>query len=231
MHPQENQIRNADPFYYGKRMVVHFDPQGQPHWEEHPLTQHDFLNPREGDRFVEGPQHEQDRHAARRLLQQHYQNDPTTAVLSNLKMAWGIPRLPEPCPDIIVIPNLQDKQRPRRIFDVSKEQTRPCLIVEIISPRYRHLDLHDKLAIYARAGIPDYFIIDAQLPELDTDTPATYLILGYQLTDGHYLPIAPDERGRLFSPTTNLWFGSTPSRTRFTIQSEQASDIDSSDFG
>lgn len=61
----------------------------------------------------------------------------------------------------------------RRIFGV------PDLIVEILSPGNRAYDLHVKLAAYARAGLPEYAVVD----------PSTRSLSHYRLVaPGQYAP-------------------------------------------
>jgi Uma2 family endonuclease len=55
------------------------------------------------------------------------------AVFADLKMRWGIPGLKNPGPDIAVVPGVRDKKRKRDSFDVMKEGTRPCLVIEVVS--------------------------------------------------------------------------------------------------
>ena len=76
----------------------------------------------------------------------------------------------------------------------------PDLIVEILSPSNAELDTRTKLGIYARAGVPEYWIV----------RPATRDVMVYwepNRATGGYMreaPIAPD--GRLQSPTLPVDF-------------------------
>ena len=65
------------------------------------------------------------------------------------------------------------------------------LVVEIISPDSVVRDQREKLAEYAAAGIPEYWLFDAR--------PRRYQVVFYRLTNGRYVPIAPDADGRLHS--------------------------------
>ena len=65
-------------------------------------------------------------------------------------MLWGILSLAEPAHDLAIVPNLRSKYAYHPSFDVAKEQTRPCLIVEVVSPNYPGDDTA-KVDIYARA--------------------------------------------------------------------------------
>lgn len=206
-----------DPFYYGQRTVLHYDADGRAYFTDEPLTLDDFLDPQEGDEFVQDSQHYIDAARAWSIFRSRYLDDPTTAVFSDLKILWDIPGLAEPAPDVSVMPNVRNKDSPRCSFDVQAEQARPCLVLEVVSPRYRHKDREDKIAIYAQAGVPEYFIIDAQWSEFEDDMTANYIVLGYRLDAGTYIPMTPDERGWLYSATTGVWIGATPARDDFII--------------
>ncbi len=63
---------------------------------------------------------------------------------------------------------IRNKQEPREIFEVVQEEVRPCLIVEVISPKYEEVRRNDyvkKKDIYERVGIPEYLIVEPyQIP-------------------------------------------------------------------
>jgi hypothetical protein len=46
-------------------------------------------------------------------------------------MIWGIPGLKEPAPDVVIVPNIQNKKAGRFCFEVVKEGTRPGLVIEV----------------------------------------------------------------------------------------------------
>lgn len=52
----------------------------------------------------------------------------------------------------------------------------PDLVVEVLSPSTEKVDLADKMQEYAEAGIPEYWIVDAESPRLEQ----------YVLTEGRY---------------------------------------------
>ncbi len=122
-------------------------------------------------------------------------------------MLWGIPGLKEPSPDVAVIRGIRDKDAAREGFEVPLEGVRPCLIIEVVSPKYEEIrrnDYVDKKEIYERAGIPEYLIVE---PFRVRGNPIRQWT-GYRLgSDGRYREIAPDGEGRLFSRTTSLLFG------------------------
>ncbi len=203
-----------DEFYYGHRITITHDETGRKIYTYRPLTLADFLDPEEGDYFVQGTLHDDDVEKAKSIFRYLYQDDPTVAVFSDLKMVWDIEGLSQPAPDVAVIPNVKDRDRPRRVFDVAVEGTRPRFVLEIVSPRYREPDREDKVEIYEQAGVEEYVIID---PWLDDEGNVAYEVLGYRLQEGMYIEIEPDERGRIYSATNNVWIGVTEERDDFFV--------------
>ncbi len=79
-------------------------------------------------------------------------------------------------PDLVVVDAavVRDEQAPLR----------PHLVVEILSPSTRLLDLHVKRERYASAGVPSYWIVD---PGLDDVEPSIVLC---DLVEGRYVETA-----------------------------------------
>ena len=133
---------------------------------------------------------------------------------------WGLPGLQEPAPDLAVIPNLTTKGQEHPSFNTVAEGTRPCLVVEVISPRYAGDDT-TKVTIYAQAGVQEYIIIN---PHFE-DWAAPYELTGYRLEQGQYAPIQPDEAGRLYSATTNVWFGLDESERNLVLEDGDSNQV------
>lgn len=200
-HPTNGTKATAvDHFPYGWRTVAEVQPDGSTRYIDLPLTQADFLDPQVGDHLVQSHQHLQFVVSLINRFSAHYRHDPTVGVFSDLKMRWGIPGEKEPAPDLAIVPNVKDKAKQRSSFAVKAEGTRPCLVIEVVSPQYPG-DNTTKVDIYERAGIEEYIIIDAQFEE-DGEIELT----GYHLVNGRYRLIRPDPQGRILSRTTNIWF-------------------------
>lgn len=141
------------------------------------------------------------------LLRSFFLHRDDVLVAGDMKMLWGIPKLKEPAPDVAVIPGVRNKLAERDSFDVAGEGTRPCLIIEVVSskfPEIRRNDTEEKVGIYSKAGIPEYFHFDP--PTIYTR--GRLLLTGYRLDAQHgYQRIEPDREGRLLSETTGLLFG------------------------
>ncbi len=204
-----------DPFYYGHRVVVHHAENGTESYEYVPLSPDDFLDPQEGDYFVEGTLHHTDVRQVESIFVQRYAEDPDITVFGNLKMVWGIEGLSEPAPDVVVVPNVREPEQPRGEFDVQAEGTRPRFVLELVSPRYVPQDLVAKPAIYERAGVEEYFILDSGLRRWRD--AVRYTVTGYRLVGGRYVEVEPDERGWLYSQVTGVWIGVTPERDGYLL--------------
>lgn len=202
-------LPDDDNFFYGWRIVSETRPDGRTLYRELPLTSGDFLDPQIGDHFVQNSLHNWLVSMLFVILHNYYLNDPSTGVFCDLKMEWSIPGLKEPAPDLAVVPHIRHKEATRSSLDVIAEQTRPCLIVEVVSPRYPGDDT-DKVAIYQQAGIAEYIIID---PHSDKEA-APFTLQGYRLAGGLYQKMRPDAEGRLLSKTTGIYFGLSESRRR-----------------
>ncbi|HEW97943.1 MAG: hypothetical protein DRR16_21295 [Candidatus Parabeggiatoa sp. nov. 3] len=191
----------VEEFPYGWRIKTETLPSGEEIYTQIPLTQEDFLNPQLGDVMPQNQRHYQDTVDLYDMFQAHYSNDETVGVFGDMKMLWHIPDLKEPAPDVAIVPNIRNKEKDRSSFDVIEERTRPCLVIEIISPNYPGDDTH-KVLIYEKAGIAEYIIID---PHSSAKKPY-YELFGYRLKGKKYRPIKPDKQGRLLSETTQVWF-------------------------
>lgn len=192
---------NYDPFPYGSRFVKEVLSDGKVTYRQVPLTQADFLDPQEGDKLVQNSTHSYLSMVLFGILDNHYRTNPRVGVFSDLKMYWGIPGLKEPAPDIIVVPNLKrDKRAHRGSFSVKKEKAHPCLVIEIVSPTYPGDDT-DKVEIYQKAGIAEYFIFDPK-----GGGRKDWEIQAYRLVEGTYQKIEPDAEGRYLSQSTGIYF-------------------------
>ena len=130
------------------------------------------------------------------------------AVFDDVKMLWGEPGIKDVAPDISLIQGIHDKWRDRASFSVAEEGVRPCLVIEVVSPRYREIDEKDKLEIYRRARIPEYLIVDI------TETPIK--LTGYRLSaSGRY---RRSRKGPFRSKTTGLRFSAGSEKLEITVE-------------
>jgi len=192
----------SEEFTIGWRYVTKTLPSGEETYFQIPLTAEDWLDPQWGDQVVQNSEHQDSNTDIYIKLKNHYANDPTVRVFSDLKMMWGIPGLKEPAPDIAVIPNLKNKKASRSSFDVVKEGTRPCLVIEMMSEGYPGDDTK-KVKIYEQAGVTEYLIINPH----SNEAKPYFKMWGYRLNSvGKYQRIVPNKQNQLLSQTTHIWF-------------------------
>ena len=72
--------------------------------------------------------------------------------------------------------------------------------MEFSSKRTYRNDLNEKMALYARMAIPEYFLHDPDRRYLSSP------LLGFRLVEGQYVEIPPDTDGRIHSEILNLDF-------------------------
>jgi Uma2 family endonuclease len=197
----------ADPYYYGWRYVRRVLPSGEEILDQVPLTLEDTLYPEEEDFIVHNKMHEDTCNYLANVFGARLRDDPTAAVLNDVRVAWDVPGLRPNGPDIAVVRGVRE-QRNWSTFDVATEGVRPDLIVEITSPENRSNDLIAKVEIYALAGVPLYIIADTRIWQ---DQETLYLI-GYRLTPRGYEILAPDERGWLWIDVLGIWLGTQNNR-------------------
>lgn len=196
-----------DPFRFGTRWQRLVKDDGTEEVIPVPLKLEDFLDPEEGDEMTQGDLHDRMLSLLKDILRRHLERDPMVAVFSDLKMLWGIPGLKRPSPDFAVVRDFDRTAQALPSFDVEEAGTRPCLVIEVTSPTYRHMDLREKVAIYERAGIAEYLIID--MKDVADGEPSR--ILGYRLgASGRYRPMTPDAEGGIRAETVAFVFAPAP---------------------
>ncbi|HYU33375.1 MAG TPA: Uma2 family endonuclease [Thermoanaerobaculia bacterium] len=184
-------------------------PDGRLELRETPLTPEDYLDPQEGDTWVQGERHNAIRGLLASTLRLHFVADPEVLVTEDLKFLLGA-GLSRPAPDVAVVRGV--RRGDRDVFDVVGEGVAPCLVIEVVSPksaRIRRVDVERKVRDYCDAGVPEYVIVDR--PSRKKDSP--FELLGYRLDSrGRYRRIEPDGEGRLLSETIGVWFGLSADR-------------------
>ena len=205
--------QDQDPFRYGWHQVTVHRPDGSVDIEYQPLGPDAFVDPQPGDVVIQGSLHFRCVNALYDRLELYFDDDPTTAVFSDLKMLWGIPGLKEPCPDIAVVPGIRDKDAPRESFDVAAEGSRPCLVIEVLSRNYADEDARRKPPIYVRAGVPEYLLVKPYGKGMQRE----FSLWGHRLVDGRRRAWRPAADGYWHSSTVDLRFGVTPDRQDLSI--------------
>lgn len=176
-------------------------PDGTSEDRKIPLTEAEFLHPKEGCRLPNSTFHDQIASDARDLLTRRYDQRLDVGVFRDLLIEWDL-ELGDHCPDTFVVFGLRNKGENRNTFKVAEEGVRPTLILEVVSPRYRKVDREAKVLEYAQARVQEYVILDRRKYRgqlLDE-------VIGYRLVNpGCYQPITPDDEGRILCETVGLW--------------------------
>lgn len=206
---------NSSPIV-GQRRIFYFNDNGQPAYQVYDLVADDFLNPQPGDEFFHGATHDRAARILSSMMYHHYRYSPAASVHIRPKVVWPDTALDQPMPDVVVVNNLVDPHRLRPVLDIAAEQAVPDgegevsvrAIFEVTSPALATIDTATKVALYARAHVPEYWIIDSGLrPDNDQ---VHFTILGYALQGGSYQAIVPTAQQRLESKACRLWLAVTP---------------------
>ena len=195
-------LDKKDLYPYGWREVVRSLPDGKEMVERKPLTLEDILHPQVGDYRMHSDEHERFCNYLYNVLSARLADQPDAIVLHDLRVAWAHPDFRAHGPDIAVIFNLR-----RRInwstFSEAEEGTKPSLIIEIVSPSTRSVDVVTKVDHYTRVGVPNYIIVD----RFERRGVMVRELVGYRLTPDGYEELSPNADGWLWLEPVNLWLG------------------------
>ncbi len=220
-HPDKVQTYpEDDEFYYGHRPVFEYDENGRELYYYIPLTPDDFLDPEEGDFFMQGTLHEDTVDDLKSIFRYHFRNRKDIKIYSDLKIIWDAGGKENPAPDVSIFQNVRNPEKHRRVFSVAEEGVSPFFILEVVSPRYRQEDVLRKPSIYRRAGVEEYIIVDSGQKRNDS-SEVSWTVQGYRLKGKKYDPIAPDRQRRIYSRTADLWIGPSESGDRIIIYDGQ----------
>ncbi len=132
-------------------------------------------------------------------LETHYAENPDVYVSGDIMM-YDIegPHRTAISPDVLVTFGIGQKQR--RTYKVWEEGKPPDFVMEFSSEGTYQNDLSNKMDHYARMGIQDYFLYDAEglyLPQR---------LMGVTSVNGRYEPIPVDADGGIYSEALDLVF-------------------------
>ncbi len=215
----------GDEYYYGYRTIIEYDEDGRPSFSYRALTLDDFLEPEEGDVYMQGNLHTDDVIRLRSIFLNHLKNRENITVYCDMKIIWGIEGLKNPAPDISIIADVEEPKKPRGSFSVPEEGVKPFFVLEVVSPRYREADTDKKPAIYRKAGVSEYIIAD---PGLE-DNIISYTLKGYRLIHNRYVKIKPNAQGRINSVTTGVQIGVSESGDRLMFYDAKTGELILSD--
>lgn len=128
-----------------------------------------------------------------------FRERPDVYIASDMFLYYerGNPRAVK-APDVMVIQGVGNQ--PRRTFKLWAEDAAPSTIFEVTSDETQREDATTKPEVYARIGVPEYFLFDPLGDYLDPQ------LQGYRLDGGRYTKIAPDAAGNLPSGELGLSF-------------------------
>jgi colicin import membrane protein len=196
-------------FPYGWRYALRQQPDGTIDWEQVPLTLNDVLHPQLGDHVTQNDEHYRYCHYLYAVLRWYLRHDPSTVVLHDVPINWGVGKMKRHCPDIAVLHGVRT-HFPWGVFDVRASGGKPLMVMEVTSRKTRVLDVNsrhrrqNKYRQYARIGIPWYVIIDSAEQEKGKPPP----LFGYRLSlTKRYTRIRPDHRGWLWLEPVGLFLG------------------------
>ncbi len=132
-------------------------------------------------------------------LETHFSQNPTVYVSGDILMYYvqGVPSK-SISPDVLVTFGIGMKLR--RTYLVWEEGKVPDFVMEFSSESTYRNDLTNKMDIYASLGIKDYFLYDAE----DLYLPSQ--LMGYELVNGVYIEVQPDDNGGIRSSALGLDF-------------------------
>ena len=168
-----------------------------------PLTPAEALHPQEGYTMPVRTLHDRVADDLCDMLRPHCEQQADVAVFHDLVFVWDHPEIGNYAPDVAVVPNVRNRAADRGTFDVALEETRPSLVIEIVSPKTREADRVKKVKDYALVGIQEYIYIE----HTTRRGKEIWEIAGFRLDGDRYLPILPDEDGAYFCETVGLRIG------------------------
>ena len=135
----------------------------------------------------------------RHILKAHFAEKPDVYVSGNILMYYekGVPQK-SVSPDILVSFGIGKKQR--RTYKVWEEGKPPDFVMEFSSKGTYQNDLDEKMSVYARMGISEYFLYDAERCYLPSS------LMAFRLVDGEYVEIPQRPDGGFLSEMLGLTF-------------------------
>ena len=166
--PRRPPSDSDDPFRIGYRYVHTVDAGGTKTSVMVPLTEEDFLHPREEDKFMVSLEHTATLYRLIHLIDFGQRSKATSGVTGELRIDWQVPGIQPHGPDVIAFDRYPDEVPPNtgtlRVADLGLT----CeAVFEITSPETRHIDFGPKLDEYLQVGVPFYFVVDFANPRGD----------------------------------------------------------------
>ena len=194
LSPEERLLR------YGWREVARYAPDGTYlGFDRMPLTLEQVLHPEENDIIVASTVHHADLTYLAEACRSQVADQDDALVTSDVPHDWDVPGLGHHRPDVTVAFEVRDRKPNYAKFDCAAEDTRPLLVIEVVSPSTRKTDIEWKVEDYLKAGVEWYDIVDRQ----DEDDAPT--LIGRHREGDEWVRMEPDAEGRLFLPPINAF--------------------------
>ena len=200
--PVPPEPEKLDKYEYGWRELPRITDDGDVIYVRQPLTLWDVLHPLAGDFRVHSIEHETFLIYLHDVFAAQLADDPTAYVLLDTRVAWARRDIEPHSPDIAVIFGVQEYTN-WSTFDEVEMGTKPTLIVEVISPKTRRVDITDKRYEYAQVGVQYYILVDADIQRRRT----RYKLIGYELVGNAYQVMPANEHGWLWLEPVQVWIG------------------------
>ena len=196
--------------HYGWRDVRRTLPDGTTVEDRVPLTLENLLHPEFGDVAMESSVHDLERGYLANVFRSRLSEVPSALVLSDCKVDWAgdTEGMTHHSPDVAVILGVTVERDNWKSFVVAEQDTRPALIVEIVSPSYRENDTVTKVDHYLRCRVPCYIIVDRVN---DSDPPT---LIGRTYREGGWRPLLPNDFGWLWIQAVGVFLGVENGRVR-----------------
>ena len=153
----------------------------------------------DGKPMAETDLHIDEIYRMRQILKAHFAEKTDVYVSGNIMMYYEEGDIQSSVsPDILVSFGIGKKRR--RTYKTWAEGKPPDFVMEFSSRRTWRDDLDIKMELYARIGISEYFLYDAERRYLPS------YLMGYRLDDGKYVEIPQNPDEGFFSETLNLTF-------------------------
>lgn len=135
----------------------------------------------------------------------YYSTEQAQSVIREINAEYGEGEEPPPGkrayrgPDLFVVRDIDGSYLRQKWVTWMEGGRYPDLIVELLSPSTRHVDLGEKKDLYEQTfRTTEYFVWDPFDPSQ---------FQGWRLAGEHYQPIEPDKRGWLVSEVLEFWLG------------------------
>ena len=133
----------------------------------------------------------------RHILKSQYADKPDVYISGNIMMYYEEGNIhASVSPDILVSFGIGKKRR--RTYKTWEEGKPPDFVMEFSSKGTYRDDLDNKVELYTKIGISEYFLYDAERRYLPSS------LIAFRLVDGNYVEIPQQPDGGFFSEILNL---------------------------